>query len=58
VPLVAGGGEFDHWDRWCEGLANGTDPDHPEYWGACERGPDQRMVEEAFRRRRADGDDQ
>ncbi len=34
VPLVAGGGEFDHWDRWCEGLANGTDPDHPEYGGA------------------------
>ena len=47
VPLVAGGGEFDHWDRWCEGLANGTDPDHPEYWGACEAGPDQRMVEMA-----------
>ena len=26
------------------GLANGTDPDHPEYWGALD-GTDQRMVE-------------
>jgi hypothetical protein len=48
VPLVAGGGEFEHWDHWVEGLANGTDPDHPEHWGACEGGgPDQRMVEMA-----------
>ena len=33
VPLSAGGGEFDGWDRIREGLRNGTDPDHPEYWG-------------------------
>ncbi|MDP6975881.1 MAG: DUF2264 domain-containing protein [Acidimicrobiales bacterium] len=47
VPLVAGGGRFDHWDRWCEGLANGTDPSHPEYWGPVAGDTDQRMVEMA-----------
>src|SRR5260370_29575964 len=46
VPLAAGGGRFDGWDRVCAGLANGTDPDHPEVWGlATER--DQRLVEMA-----------
>lgn len=33
APLAAGGGEFDDWERYREGIANGTDPDHPEYWG-------------------------
>lgn len=33
APLAAGGGEFGHWDRYREGLQNGTDPSHPEYWG-------------------------
>ncbi|RKD88881.1 DUF2264 domain-containing protein [Halopiger aswanensis] len=33
VPLAAGGGEFDGWERIREGLRNGTNPDHPEYWG-------------------------
>jgi hypothetical protein len=47
VPLVAGGGTFDHWDRWASGLANGTDPDSPEYWGPCGGSVDQRMVEMA-----------
>ncbi len=47
VPLVAGGGTFDHWDRWVAGLANGTDPDGPEYWGSCGDAIDQRMVEMA-----------
>ena len=31
VPLVAGGGKFEHWDRWVAGLANGADPDSAEY---------------------------
>lgn len=44
APLAAGGGDFAHWQRYAEGLANGTDPKHPEYWGAV-RGKDQRMVE-------------
>jgi len=44
APLAAGGGDFAHWDRYAAGIANGTDPDHPEYWGAV-RGKDQRMVE-------------
>ncbi|MCH2623683.1 MAG: DUF2264 domain-containing protein, partial [Acidimicrobiales bacterium] len=47
VPLVVGGGHFDHWDRWCEGLVAGTDPDGGEYWGACTGDTDQRMVEMA-----------
>ncbi len=47
VPLVAGGGTFDHWDRWVAGLAHGTDPEHPEYWGPCADDIDQRMVEMA-----------
>ncbi len=47
VPLVAGGGTFDHWDRWVEGLAGGTDPDGPEFWGPCGDAVDQRMVEMA-----------
>ena len=47
VPLVTGSGRFDHWDRWCEGLANGTDPSHPEYWGPVAGDTDQRMVEMA-----------
>jgi hypothetical protein len=47
VPLVAGGGTFDHWDRWIDGLAHGTDPDSDEYWGPCAEDIDQRMVEMA-----------
>jgi hypothetical protein len=47
VPLVAGGGSFAHWDRWVAGLAHGTDPEHPEYWGPCAGDVDQRMVEMA-----------
>lgn len=44
APFGAGGGNFPHWERYAEGLANGTDPTHPEYWGAV-NGRDQRMVE-------------
>jgi len=47
VPLVVGGGEFAHWERWREGLVAGTDPDGQEYWGACTGDSDQRMVEMA-----------
>lgn len=46
APLAAGGGHFAHWELWARGLAAGSDPDHPEYWG--EPGPvDQRIVEMA-----------
>ncbi|GMQ93854.1 MAG: DUF2264 domain-containing protein [Acidimicrobiia bacterium] len=45
-PLAAGGGEFEHWDVVRSGLVNGTDPDHPEYWGeVTDRG--QQIVESA-----------
>jgi hypothetical protein len=47
VPLVAGGGTFDHWDRWVDGLTHGTDPESAEYWGPCAEDIDQRMVEMA-----------
>lgn len=46
TPLAAGGGRFDHWALYREGLANGTDPEHPEYWGEV-NWRDQRMVEMA-----------
>ncbi len=46
VPLAAGGGTFTEWDLYRCGLASGTNPDHPEYWGApVDR--DQRLVEMA-----------
>lgn len=46
APLAAGGGHFAHWEYWVRGLAAGTDPGHPEYWGPP--GPhDQRIVEMA-----------
>jgi len=44
VPLTAGGGEFEHWALYREGLANGTNPDHPDYWGDISD-KDQRQVE-------------
>lgn len=47
VPLAVGGGEFAHWDRIVAGLAAGTDPGSPEYWGAVAGDSDQRMVEQA-----------
>ncbi|MGO7210493.1 DUF2264 domain-containing protein [Rhizobium ruizarguesonis] len=44
VPLVAGGGTFPHWDLYRRGLANGTNPAYPEYWGdLADR--NQRLVE-------------
>jgi len=33
APMVAGGGVFDNWALYRKGLANGSNPDHPEYWG-------------------------
>jgi hypothetical protein len=44
TPLAAGGGDFEHWELYRRGLANGTDPEHPEYWGTV-NSTDQRMVE-------------
>lgn len=44
VPLAAGGYEFPYWDLYRRGLANGTNPEHPEYWGdVSDR--NQRLVE-------------
>ncbi|SCX23768.1 MULTISPECIES: DUF2264 domain-containing protein [Agrobacterium] len=44
VPLAAGGYDFPHWDLYRRGLANGTNPDHAEYWGdVADR--NQRLVE-------------
>ena len=48
VPMLAGGCPEAEvlWPMWQEGLINGTDPDHEEYWGEI-RNSDQRMVEMA-----------
>jgi hypothetical protein len=44
APLAAGGGALDCWELYRQGLANGTDPEHPEFWGAV-TSTDQRLVE-------------
>lgn len=41
---MAGGGHYGRTNTWSQGLAHGTDPTSPEYWGES-RGKDQRMVE-------------
>ncbi|WP_404403457.1 DUF2264 domain-containing protein [Pelagibacterium halotolerans] len=46
APLVAGGFENQLAADWVTGLANGTNPDHREYWGDVAQ-HDQRMVEMA-----------
>ncbi len=33
APLLAGGGNFEDLHLYHQGLANGCDPHHPEYWG-------------------------
>lgn len=44
APLAAGGAAFDRWDLDRRGLAAGTDPGNPEYWGDV-GATDQRQVE-------------
>ena len=48
VPLMIGScpEAEPYWELWREGLINGTDPAHPEYWGEI-HDADQRMVEMA-----------
>lgn len=46
VPLLAGGEATPLWDICLEGIRNGTDPSHPEYWGDI-KDYDQRIVEMA-----------
>ena len=46
APMVAGDGDFEHWETYREGLKNGTDPSHSEYWGTV-ISMDQRQVEMA-----------
>lgn len=46
IPLLAGGGSSDLWDTVLEGIKNGTDPGHEEYWGKV-ADYDQRLVEMA-----------
>jgi len=45
-PLAAGGGEFADWELYRRGLANGSNPQHPEFWGHSSK-RDQRLVEMA-----------
>ncbi len=46
APLLAGGEAYDLWDLQLEGIKNGTNPDHHEYWGNLQD-YDQRIVEMA-----------
>ncbi|KAH8083764.1 hypothetical protein BXZ70DRAFT_978971 [Cristinia sonorae] len=44
ASFLAGGGVYEGTERWVRGFDNGTNPDHPEFWGDM-RNKDQRMVE-------------
>ncbi|ORY33757.1 hypothetical protein BCR39DRAFT_491534 [Naematelia encephala] len=44
TALLLGGSNYPGLDRWVRGLASGTDPEGPEYWGGA-KAKDQRMVE-------------
>lgn len=44
APLALSGDSFEHWPLLARGIANGTDPAHPDYWGDV-RQKDQRLVE-------------
>lgn len=44
APLLAGGSKYKNTSLFVKGLASGTDPDGPEFWGNMED-LDQRMVE-------------
>ncbi|KAJ5739450.1 hypothetical protein N7533_012234 [Penicillium manginii] len=44
ASLLAGNYDYVEAARWREGIINGTDPNHPEFWGNIEDS-DQRMVE-------------
>jgi hypothetical protein len=44
ASLLSGDGKYEGAERWIRGLANGTDPESEEYWGAA-KAKDQRMVE-------------
>ncbi|MDZ7927405.1 MAG: DUF2264 domain-containing protein [Agrobacterium sp.] len=44
APLALSGDSFAHWPLLARGIANGTDPAHPDYWGDV-RPKDQRLVE-------------
>ncbi|MFI9569107.1 DUF2264 domain-containing protein [Streptomyces rishiriensis] len=46
APLAAGGQAVPHAGLWARGLAHGSDPAHPEYWGEP-ADHDQRIVEMA-----------
>lgn len=46
APFTAGGKESDLWDIYIEGIKNGTNPNHEEYWGDIQD-YDQRAVEMA-----------
>lgn len=43
VPMSAGGGHSELWEIYLEGLKNGTNPEHPEYWKKYKE--DQLLVE-------------
>lgn len=46
APLTAGGKDSKLWDIYVEGVKNGTNPSHEEYWGKV-NDYDQRLVEMA-----------
>ena len=47
IPLAAGGGDFEHWALYRQGLAHGPDASHPEAWPDVSAWPAQSHVEMA-----------
>ncbi len=47
IPLIYGGGNFEHMDCYLKGLDNGSNPSHLEYWGDPSKEYNQRCVEMA-----------
>jgi hypothetical protein len=46
APLAAGGRDSELWESFAQGVKNGTNPEHEEYWGDVNH-YDQRLVEMA-----------
>ncbi|MFA0449867.1 DUF2264 domain-containing protein [Vibrio breoganii] len=46
IPMVKGGGKFDHWPLYHKIISQGTDPEDAQYWGPA-KGINQRSVEMA-----------
>lgn len=47
IPMLAAGQKPEHFSFYIEGIKNGTNPQHPQFWGNVDPAGDQRIVEMA-----------